>query len=107
MTRLIVLPFRILRSDPDTDFLAFSLPDAITTNIARHLAHVGAPDLALPVLQRAVAGGHFCYPAMAADPWLDVLRNEPEFRSVMMTAKVRCEHAAARFVSLGGAALLA
>jgi hypothetical protein len=23
MTRLIVLPFRILRSDPETDFLAF------------------------------------------------------------------------------------
>jgi serine/threonine protein kinase/tetratricopeptide (TPR) repeat protein len=30
MTRLIVLPFRILRPDADTDFLAFSLPDAIT-----------------------------------------------------------------------------
>jgi len=29
-TRLIVLPFRILRSDPETDFLAFSLADAIT-----------------------------------------------------------------------------
>jgi TolB-like protein len=31
MTRLIVLPFRILRADPETDFLAFSLPDAITS----------------------------------------------------------------------------
>ena len=30
ITRLIVLPFRILRPDPDTDFLAVSLPDAIT-----------------------------------------------------------------------------
>jgi TolB-like protein/tetratricopeptide (TPR) repeat protein len=30
LTRLIVLPFRILRPDPDTDFLAYSLPDAIT-----------------------------------------------------------------------------
>jgi hypothetical protein len=27
-TRLIVLPFRILRPDAETDFLAFSLPDA-------------------------------------------------------------------------------
>jgi non-specific serine/threonine protein kinase len=34
MTRLIVLPFRILRSDPDTDFLAFSLPDAITGSLS-------------------------------------------------------------------------
>src|SRR4029079_17341500 len=27
VTRLIVLPFRMLRVDPETDFLAFSLPD--------------------------------------------------------------------------------
>jgi DNA-binding winged helix-turn-helix (wHTH) protein/tetratricopeptide (TPR) repeat protein len=33
-TRIIVLPFRILRPDPDTDFLAFSLPDAITTSLS-------------------------------------------------------------------------
>ena len=35
LTRLVVLPFRILRSDPDTDFLAFSLPDAIATSLTR------------------------------------------------------------------------
>src|SRR5215471_16016094 len=28
--RLIVLPFRMLRPDPETEFLAFSLPDALT-----------------------------------------------------------------------------
>jgi DNA-binding winged helix-turn-helix (wHTH) protein len=33
-TRLIVLPFRILRPDPDTDFLAFSLPDAVTSSLS-------------------------------------------------------------------------
>ena len=27
--RLMVLPFRMLRADPDTDFLAFSVPDAV------------------------------------------------------------------------------
>jgi TolB-like protein len=32
--RLMVLPFRILRPDAETDFLAFSLPDAITSNLA-------------------------------------------------------------------------
>ena len=31
--RLIVLPFRVLRSDPETDFLAFSLPDAIAASL--------------------------------------------------------------------------
>jgi serine/threonine protein kinase len=34
MSRLIVLPFRVLRSDPETDFLAFSLPDAISTSLS-------------------------------------------------------------------------
>src|SRR5215831_13660882 len=31
VTRLMVLPFRLLRPDAETDFLAFSLPDAVTT----------------------------------------------------------------------------
>ena len=35
LTRLVVLPFRILRADPETDFLAFSLPDAIATSLSR------------------------------------------------------------------------
>jgi serine/threonine protein kinase/tetratricopeptide (TPR) repeat protein len=34
MTRLVVLPFRMLRPDPETDFLAFSLADAITTSLS-------------------------------------------------------------------------
>jgi TolB-like protein/tetratricopeptide (TPR) repeat protein len=39
MTRLIALPFRVLRPDPETDFLSFSLPDAIGTTLA------GTPNL--------------------------------------------------------------
>jgi TolB-like protein len=35
LTRVVVLPFRVLRPDPETDFLAFSLPDAITTSLSR------------------------------------------------------------------------
>jgi DNA-binding winged helix-turn-helix (wHTH) protein len=31
---LIVLPFRMLRPDPGTDFLAFSLPEALTTSLS-------------------------------------------------------------------------
>ncbi len=34
MTRLIVLPFRVLRPDPEIDFLAFSIPDAITGSLS-------------------------------------------------------------------------
>ena len=34
LTRLVVLPFRVLRPDPEIDFLAFSLPDAISTSLS-------------------------------------------------------------------------
>jgi serine/threonine protein kinase len=34
LTRLVVMPFRVLRPDPDTDFLAYSLPDAIATSLS-------------------------------------------------------------------------
>jgi len=34
VTRLIVLPFRMLRADPEVEFLAFSLPDAVTTSLS-------------------------------------------------------------------------
>jgi len=33
-TRLAVLPFRMLRPDPEIDFLAFSLPDAVSSALA-------------------------------------------------------------------------
>jgi serine/threonine protein kinase/tetratricopeptide (TPR) repeat protein len=34
LTRVVVLPFRVLRTDAETDFLAFSLPDAIATSLS-------------------------------------------------------------------------
>ena len=34
LTRLVVLPFRVLRPDPESDFLAFSLADAISTSLS-------------------------------------------------------------------------
>jgi len=34
VTRLIVLPFRILRKDEETEFLAYSLPDAISCSLS-------------------------------------------------------------------------
>jgi TolB-like protein len=34
VTRLIVLPLRVLRPDPETDFLAFSLADAVTSGLS-------------------------------------------------------------------------
>jgi serine/threonine protein kinase/tetratricopeptide (TPR) repeat protein len=34
LTRLVVMPFRVLRPDSETDFLAFSLADAIATSLS-------------------------------------------------------------------------
>ncbi|MGA7416086.1 MAG: serine/threonine-protein kinase, partial [Bryobacteraceae bacterium] len=34
ITRLIALPFRVLRSDGETDFLAYSLPDAVSCSLS-------------------------------------------------------------------------
>src|SRR4029434_5655973 len=34
MRRLIVLPFRVLRPDPEVDFLSASLPDAISSTLS-------------------------------------------------------------------------
>ena len=41
LTRIVVLPFRVLRPDPETDFLAYSLPEAIATSMA------GIPSLVI------------------------------------------------------------
>src|SRR5262245_30070186 len=59
LTRLIVLPFRMLRPDADTDFLAFSLPDAIAASLA------GLESL---VVRSSVAAGRFGAGADAWDP---------------------------------------
>jgi eukaryotic-like serine/threonine-protein kinase len=53
--RLIVLPFRVLRSDPETDFLAFSLPDAIAASLA------GLNSL---VVRSSLAAARFAGPAL-------------------------------------------
>src|SRR5499427_8685872 len=58
VTRLIVLPFRMLKADPDTDFLAFSLPDALTLSLS------GLTSL---VVRSSVAAARFGGEA-AADP---------------------------------------
>jgi non-specific serine/threonine protein kinase len=35
LTRFLALPLRVLRPDPDTDFLAFSVPDAVSIALAQ------------------------------------------------------------------------
>src|SRR5262252_8451072 len=59
LTRLIVIPFRMLRPDPDTEFLAFSLPDAITGSLG------GLESL---VVRSSAAAGRFTTDKEAWDP---------------------------------------
>jgi serine/threonine protein kinase len=53
--RLIILPFRQLRPDPDTDFLAFSLPDALAASLA---------GLSSLVVRSTLAAARFAGPAL-------------------------------------------
>jgi DNA-binding winged helix-turn-helix (wHTH) protein/tetratricopeptide (TPR) repeat protein len=50
LARLIVLPFRMLRPDLETEFLAFSLPDAITASVS---------GLASLVVRSSIAASRF------------------------------------------------
>jgi hypothetical protein len=74
--------------------------------LSRHLTHLGELDAALNVFQRVVAGGYFCFPAMASDPWLDPLRKKPAFTKLLRQAEAQHREAAAAFAALGGAIVL-
>ena len=69
MSRLVVLPFRLLRPDPAIEFLSFSLPDAISSALS------GLPSL---VVRSTAAAAHVAanttdLPAVAAALDVDVI----------------------------------
>ena len=96
LTRLVVLPFRVLRPDPETDFLAFSLPDAIATSLS------GIGSL---VVRSSATAARF-----AADaPDLKTLATEADVDRVVMGTLVRAGdqvRAAAQLVEAPGGTLL-
>jgi serine/threonine protein kinase len=97
MTRLVVLPFRMLRPDPETDFLAFSLPDAIATSLSR--------ERSLVVRSSAMAA-RFAGPA----PDLRALAGEADVDRVVMGTLLRAGEqlrASAQLVEAPGGTLLA
>ena len=76
ITRLMVLPFRMLRADPNVDFLAFSVPDAVA----------GALSVLDSVVVRSPAGSA-CY-AMEV---LDLKRIADEAQAdVVLTGTILC-----------------
>jgi serine/threonine protein kinase/tetratricopeptide (TPR) repeat protein len=74
--------------------------------VGRHLVHVGESIQGLSFVQRAFEGGYFCYPVFADDPWLNGVRADPAFQTLLTAARARWQHASAMFVAAGGPALL-
>ena len=66
VTRLMVLPFRLLRPDPEIDFLAFSLADAVTNSLS---------PLESLVVRSTLAAARFA-------------SNAPDLRAIASEAKV-------------------
>jgi TolB-like protein len=76
LTRLIVLPFRILRADPETDFLSYSLADALTSALS------GLQSL---VVRSSVAGARFAGPT----PDLRAIAEETQVEIVLLGTLLR------------------
>jgi TolB-like protein len=76
LTRLVVLPFRVLRPDPETDFLAFSLPDAIATSLS---------DVGSLVVRSSATAARFA----GETPDLKVLAAEADVDRVVMGTLLR------------------
>ncbi len=74
--RLIVLPFRMLRPDAETDFLAFSLPDAITSSLS------GLESL---VVRSSLAAARF----VGAAPDVRVIASEADVNVVLTGTLLR------------------
>jgi TolB-like protein len=96
LTRIVVLPFRVLRPDPETDFLAFSLPDAIATSLS------GIGSL---VVRSTATAARFASEA----PDLKALAAEADVDRVVMGTLLRAGdqlRAAAQLVEAPGGTLL-
>jgi TolB-like protein len=76
-----------------------------TYYFARALA-AGQHPQALSMFRRAVEGGFHCSSFFSRDPWLDSLRGDPGFRTVIQLADTGRRDAAAAFMAAGGEQML-
>jgi serine/threonine protein kinase/tetratricopeptide (TPR) repeat protein len=74
--------------------------------VARMLARAGWRELAIHGLEMTVDAGFFPAPTFERDPWLDDLRELPEFQQLSARARERCLAADAAFQTAGGYRLL-
>jgi hypothetical protein len=87
--------------------LTESYPDgeAVYT-VTRMLARAGWRDLALKGLSMAIGLGFFPAPLFDRDPWLDDLREVPEYQQLVARARERFLAVDAAFQAAGGYRLL-
>jgi DNA-binding winged helix-turn-helix (wHTH) protein/tetratricopeptide (TPR) repeat protein len=90
----VVAVERIVSSD-------FGDPEGLY-NLARHLARLNRVDSALDLLDRVVAAGFFCCPAMLRDPWLEPIRATSRFTKLLEKAEEKYRAAALEFEKLEG-----
>ncbi len=83
----------------------FSDPQALFY-LARHMAHCGRADSALELLERTVAGGFFCHPAMVNDPWLETMQQSERFTELLDEVKQQHTAAADAFERMDGNRML-
>jgi serine/threonine protein kinase/Flp pilus assembly protein TadD len=76
VTRLIVLPFRMLRPDPETAFLAFSLADAVTSSLS------GLQSL---VVRSSLAAARFA----SESPDIKAIGNDAEVDAILVGTLMR------------------
>ena len=76
LTRLVVLPFRLLRPDPEIDFLSFALADAVSASLA------GLPSV---VIRSSAAAARFA----SESPDLKVLATQADVDRVLMGTLLR------------------
>jgi serine/threonine protein kinase len=76
LTRLVVLPFRLLRPDPEIDFLSFALADAVSASLA------GLPSV---VIRSSAAAARFC----TESPDLKALAVQADVDRVLMGTLLR------------------
>src|SRR5262245_26311765 len=83
----------------------FRDPEALYYS-ARHLAHLNEIDAATDLFERVVAGGCYCFPTFARDPWLEPLRKTPTFTRALRQSEAQHREAASVFRERGGEKLV-
>ena len=74
--------------------------------LGRQLVFLGAAVRGLDVLRQSVQGGYYCYATLLQDPWLDPVREHPQFLDIVGLAESQCHQAGAAFREAGGVRLL-